>query len=268
MKTGRDKRLDFSISDVIDVYSGPGGELWEMLMGEQIHVGGPAETTNLAEKAGIRKDQLILDVCSALGGPARQLYTQYGCKVVGLDATPKMIDEATSRTARAALSSGVTFRLGSALDMPFKAKAFDVVWGQDAWCYVTDKARLLGEAGRVLKSGGTVAFTDWIQTGSMSDREWTALNGFMAFPYMETIAGYLKELKSLGFTILESEDLSPDFASHCHQYRDRLERDLKDTVIARYGAGLHEAVITGLRLWVDAADAGKVGRARVIARKP
>jgi replicative DNA helicase len=38
------KKLDVSINDVNEVYSGPVGVLWEMLMGEQIHVGGEKET--------------------------------------------------------------------------------------------------------------------------------------------------------------------------------------------------------------------------------
>ena len=47
------KKLDVTIGNVSEVYDGPGGILWEMLMGEQIHVGAEAETDVLAEKAGI-----------------------------------------------------------------------------------------------------------------------------------------------------------------------------------------------------------------------
>jgi ubiquinone/menaquinone biosynthesis C-methylase UbiE len=261
------KRLDYSVADVAEVYSGPGAALWEMLMGEQIHVGGPGETTILADKAGIKSNSQVLDVCSAVGGPARQLARAYGCKVVGLDATQKMINEAVERTAKEGLEPKVEFRLGSALDMPFKAATFDVVWGQDAWCYVTDKARLLAEAKRALKPGGIIAFTDWMQTGNVTDSEWEGLNGFMAFPYMETLDGYAEELKRLGFTILETEDVSQDFARHCHQYYERLGSELRKPVVDQFGESLYEAVKAGLRNWVDAADTGKVGRARVIARK-
>jgi hypothetical protein len=43
MKIQKGKQLDFTIEDVNNVYSGPVGVLWEMLMGEQIHVGGEKE---------------------------------------------------------------------------------------------------------------------------------------------------------------------------------------------------------------------------------
>ena len=110
-------------------------------MGEQIHVGADVQTDIMAQKAGVNKNTSVLDVCSALGGPARHLARKYGCKVTGLDATMKMVDEAAKRTEKEGLMHLVTNKLGNALDMPFKAAAFDIVWGQDAWCYVTDKEK-------------------------------------------------------------------------------------------------------------------------------
>ena len=179
------KKLDFNIADVNEVYSGPVGILWEMLMGEQIHVGGVKETEILAEKADINKESIILDICSALGGPARHLAKVYGCKITGLDATQKMIDEAIIRTRDLPFSNLINYKLGNALDLPFKDDSFNVVWGQDAWCYVTDKDRLIHEAYRVLEPGGLLAFTDWLQINEMTTQEWNDLNSFMAFPYIE-----------------------------------------------------------------------------------
>lgn len=263
----RGKRLDFTIADVNEVYEGPVGVLWEMLMGEQIHVGGEKETEILAKKTGINKNTTVLDACSALGGPARYLAKKYGCKVTGLDATKKMVDEAVKRTAKAGLEHLVTYRLGNALDMPFKAGTFDVVWGQDAWCYITDKNRLISEAARVLRPSGVIAFTDWIQTGDMTSGEWEALNSFMAFPYMETLDGYEQILKQTNFKILEKEDLSNDFAKHCHLYQNMLRNKLKEGIIKEYEPELFQAADEGLARWVRAADEGKVGRGRLIGKK-
>lgn len=261
------KRLDFTVADVNCVYDGPVGVLWEMLMGEEIHVGGDVETDILAERAGVNRNTAVLDVCSALGGPARHLANKYGCKVEGLDATKRMVDEAVSRTEKEGLMHLVTCRPGNALDMPFRACTFDVVWGQDAWCYITDKERLIKEAYRVLKPGGTIAFTDWVQTGNMTGEEWEELNKFMVFPYMETMDGYEQLLKENGFEILETEDLSDDFALQCHIYQDRLRSEFKDMIIRQYGTDLFDAADEGLDKWVRAADGGKVGRVRLVGRK-
>jgi ubiquinone/menaquinone biosynthesis C-methylase UbiE len=263
-----ERRLDVGIEEVNEVYDGAGGILWEMLMGEQIHVGGEAETDVLAKKAGITSDTHVLDVCSALGGPARHLASSYGCQVTGLDATQRMYEEAIRRTEEAGLADKITYKLGNALDMPFRAATFDVVWGQDAWCYITDKERLIQECTRVVKPGGTVAFTDWLETGPMTDEEWTALHTFMVFPYMETLDGYAALAEAAGLMVVERQDLTPDFAKNVQMYLDMLQEDLKPGIVEAYGQEMYDAVEDGLVLWRDCSAEGKVGRGRIVARKP
>jgi ubiquinone/menaquinone biosynthesis C-methylase UbiE len=260
--------LDVGIEGVNEVYEGTGGILWEMLMGEEIHVGGEKETEVLAKKAGITAATRVLDVCSALGGPARHLAKKIGCSVVGLDATPKMHQEAIRRTKKAGLEEKITYRLGNALDIPFRAGTFDVVWGQDAWCYVTDKERLIRECARVVKPGGVVAFTDWLETGYMSEELWIALNTFMVFPYLETLEGYAKLVELAGLNVVEREDLTPDFAWHVQTYLDALKNAHKAAIVKGYGQQMYDDVERGLTVWRDASAAGQVGRGRIIARKP
>ena len=262
------RRLDVGLENVSEVYDGPGGILWEMLMGEEIHVGGAPETDVLAGKASIGAQSHVLDVCSALGGPARHLASTYGCRVTGLDATTRMIEEAIRRTAEAGLADRITFKQGNALKMPFADGRFDVVWGQDAWCYVTDKARLIEESARVTRPGGVVAFTDWLETGPMTDAEWDALHSFMVFPYMETLEGYARLATAAGLTVVEQEDLSTDFAAHIPVYLERVETQFRPAILDNYGQEMYDGVVDGLVLWRDAAAAGKVGRGRLIARKP
>ena len=120
-----------------------------------------------------------------------------------------MHDEAVRRTKEAGLDRKASFVLGNALDIPFRARSFDTVWGQDAWCYVTDKQRLLRECARVVRPGGAVAFTDWLETGQLNDELWTALHAFMAFPYMETLEGYARLAEEAGLRVVEQEDLEP-----------------------------------------------------------
>jgi len=260
--------IDVGIESVNEVYDGPGGMLWQMLMGEEIHVGGQKETDILAKKAGVTASSFVLDVCSALGGPARRLALEFGCTVVGLDATASMHNEALRRTKEAGLEGKVTFKLGNALDMPFRTGTFDVAWGQDAWCYVTDKARLMRECARVVKPGGVVAFTDWIETGPMSDELSTALNTFMVFPYLETLEGYAELAQSAGLEVIEREDLTPDFARHVRTYLKALQDRHRAAVVAAYGQQMYDHVERGLAMWRDASAAGRVGRGRIIARKP
>jgi ubiquinone/menaquinone biosynthesis C-methylase UbiE len=264
------RQYDVSVNDVSAVYAGSGGKLWELLMGEEIHVGGAEQTDYLAKKAGIdesSKDLILLDICSALGGPARHLVEKYGIRVIGVDITPEMIAEAQKRTIGTPFKDKIEYRYGSALDLPAHAKSFDVVWGQDSWCYVRDKKRLIDETARVLKSGGTLAFTDWIW-GSVQapPNEADFLMAFMVFPDMQTLDGYANLIQAAGLKLKEQEDLSVDFAQNMDQYLVSLKKN-KGNIIAGFGNDLYNEAEKGVIAWNKAAHEKKVGRGLWIATK-
>jgi len=265
------KKYDFSVNDVSEVYAGPGGKLWELLMGEQIHIGGPDQTDVLAKKAGVDKAGegfILLDICSALGGPVRQLAEKYGINVIGLDITPEMIEEAKKRTEGKPYADKIEYRVGSGLDIPAHANTFDVVWGQDAWCYIRDKNRLIEETWRVLKLGGTLAFTDWIWGSSMpTEDESDFLMEFMVFPDLQTLDGYAKLIEDTGYKLIEKEDLGEDFANHMDIYVGILQ-DNKENIEKGFGPELYEAAEKGVLAWHKAAHEKKVSRGLWLAKKP
>ncbi|MHA2304191.1 MAG: class I SAM-dependent methyltransferase [Candidatus Hodarchaeales archaeon] len=261
-------KYDFSVKDVSDAYDGPVGLLWEVLMGDQIHVGGEAETKRLAEKLGVSEKTYLLDVCSALGGPARYLAKNYETKIVGLDITKTMLKKAQERTEAEKLTNLIEYRFGNALDIPEKSNTFDVVWGQDAWCYITSKKRLIEEVVRVSKQGGKIGFTDWIlgPTTMASQEEADFLFEFMIFPNMETIEGYKALLEKNNCRVLEVEDLQEDFTRHLHIYLEKVH-SLKENIITEFGEELYQVAESGVKAWVKAADERKVSRGLWIAEK-
>jgi len=261
------QRYDYTGKDVQDVYDGPGGLLWEAVMGEQIHSGGPAATDRLAQALGLRQGMHVLDVCSALGAPARHLAKKYGVKVTGLDFTKTMLAKARQRTKDAGLESLITFVEGNALDIPFKKDTFDIVWGQEAWCYVTDKGLLARECYRVLKPGGKIGFTDWVITGKVEEALLAKLYESMAFPYMETFQGWQEVLKRAGFRILDAQDQTEEFAKCFDDYKTMVEEKLKPTILQNFGKDLFDFAVNLVNLWRDAAHRHQVGRGYYIGQK-
>ena len=61
------------LKDVQAVYSGPEGRLWELIMGEQIHIGGLTSSMDLAEQAGIDAGTQGIDLCCCSGAGMRFL---------------------------------------------------------------------------------------------------------------------------------------------------------------------------------------------------
>ena len=258
---------DYTIKDVQDVYDGPGGLLWEAVMGEQIHSGGPETTDFLARKLSLKPGQSVLDICSALGAPARHLVTKYGVTVKGVDAAKIMLQKARERTAAAKLDHLIEYYEGNALDLPFKKNTFDVVWGQEAWCYVTDKNRLIQETHRVLKPGGMIGFTDWIITGKITPSELDPLYDSMAFPYMESIEGYQELLKKNGFKVIEALDQTEEFAKCFDDYHQKVTVVLKPTIQKNFGPELYSFAENLVTIWRKASHDHKVGRGLFIGKK-
>ena len=127
---------------------------------DQDHYGGTDVLDTLADAAEISSEHQVLDVCSGMGGPARWLAYQRGCKVTGLDFTLSRVEAARRLTQRVQLDHLVDFVHGDAAAMPLPSSRYDVLIEQESWLHIPDKAALISECARVLKPGGNIAFTD------------------------------------------------------------------------------------------------------------
>lgn len=201
---------------------------------DQDHYGGVEANDLLAAKAGIRRGQHVLDVCSGMGGPARYLAHTIGCRVTGLDLTESRVSAAIRLTQLTHLGHLVDFRLGDAMDMPFADASFDVVIGQEAWAHVPDKRRLIAECARVVRPGGTIAFTDILRTERLTEAEMARLRREMAFPSLETFDGYRCLLAEHGCSVTACDELGAWWSD---VLRKRLEmyRGLREDTVRDFG---------------------------------
>jgi SAM-dependent methyltransferase len=124
---------------------------------DQFHGGGKDATLRLARLASLEPGTRVLDVGGGLGGPARTLAAEFGCRVTTIDLTPSYVEAARMLTARLGLAGKVTHDLGDALALPYADGAFDLVWTQNTGMNIEDKARLYAGFHRVLRRGGRLA---------------------------------------------------------------------------------------------------------------
>jgi SAM-dependent methyltransferase len=127
---------------------------------DEFHLRGREATIELAALAGAREGMRVLDVGSGLGGSARYLASEFGCRVTGVDLTPQYCDAAETLTKLVGMEGLVEFRRGSALELPFDDASFDLVWTEHAQMNVADKPRFYREIARVLRPGGRFVFQD------------------------------------------------------------------------------------------------------------
>lgn len=140
---------------------------------DEFHGGGRESTRELARLAALAPGMQVLDIGSGIGGPARTLAAEFGCRVTGIDITAEYCRAAEMLTDKVGLSTQVQFQCGNALDMPFGDAVFDVVWSQNTMMNMEDKARLFTEVHRVLRPGGVFAF-EVVLAGQVADPHYPA----------------------------------------------------------------------------------------------
>jgi len=127
---------------------------------DQFHTRGRAATLELAEAAGLRADIGVLDIGCGIGGPARTLAAERGCRVTGLDLVADYCRAATRLTGLTGLDHLARFVCGSALAAPFADQSFELIWTQHAAMNIADKKRLYQECARLLIPCGRIALND------------------------------------------------------------------------------------------------------------
>ncbi len=108
----------------------------------------------LLDAAGVRAETRALDVACGPGHLAAAA-ARRGARATGVDFSSTMVAEARR------LHPKVEFREGDAENLPFSDGSFDAVTIAFGMLHFAHPDRALGEARRVLVSGGRCAFTVW-----------------------------------------------------------------------------------------------------------
>jgi ubiquinone/menaquinone biosynthesis C-methylase UbiE len=263
-------QTDIGLCDVQAVYGGPEGDLWELVMGQQIHIGGFRSSMELAEKARIGAGMAGVDLCCCNGAGMRFLVRFRGvARMQGVDATPAVVNRGVERCRAEGLADRIGFTTADACQTGLPTASADFVWGEDAWCYVVDKPRLVAEAVRLVKPGGTIAFTDWVDGRTrFADAESDRYHRFMKFPGTLSIDGYATLLTEQGCEVLAAEDTGC-FAPCVDLYLNMLNMQLTYDALRIIGFDLPlmESLGGEMNFMRDLARAGKIAQGRFVARK-
>ena len=177
---------------------------------DQFHSGGKPATLRLARLAQVKPGLRVLDVGGGLGGPARTLATEFGCRVTVVDLTESYVHAGAALTARLGLGDRVTHRAGDALALDVGAGDVDVIWTQNSGMNIADKERLYAGFARCLRPGGLLVLQEpmagpvepavfplmWARDASMS--------------FLRTPDGMCAVIEAAGFRARAWEDVTMD----------------------------------------------------------
>lgn len=112
----------------------------------------------LVKHAGVRAGQQLLDVACGTGVVAVTA-ARCGARVTGLDLTPALLERARENSRIAEVE--IDWREGDAENLPFADGSFDTVLSQFGHIFAPRPEVVIAEMLRVLKPGGTIAFSTW-----------------------------------------------------------------------------------------------------------
>jgi SAM-dependent methyltransferase len=112
----------------------------------------------LVKWAGVRSGQQVLDVACGTG-VVSVTAARLGAGVTGLDLTPELLARARENARIARVE--IVWHEGDVEKLPFGDAAFDVVLSEFGHIFAPRPEVAIGEMLRVLKPGGTIAFSTW-----------------------------------------------------------------------------------------------------------
>jgi SAM-dependent methyltransferase len=130
------------------------------------HLGGQEATKELVDRTRITPLSYVLDVGCGVGVTSCHLARCLGCRVMGVDINPLMVERARQRTKKMRLTDLVQIQQADALKLPFEDESFNVVITESVTAFPEDKAKAIREYFRVTKPGGFIGLNEgtWLKT--------------------------------------------------------------------------------------------------------
>jgi SAM-dependent methyltransferase len=116
------------------------------------------EAARLVKHARVHAGHRVLDVACGTGVVAITA-ARLGARVTGLDLTPELLERARENAGIAGVD--VAWYEGDAEQLPFGDADFDVILSQFGHMFAPRPEVAVAEMLRVLKPGGTIAFSTW-----------------------------------------------------------------------------------------------------------
>jgi demethylmenaquinone methyltransferase/2-methoxy-6-polyprenyl-1,4-benzoquinol methylase len=126
----------------------------------------------LVSRVDVGPEDTVLDVATGTAAVAIELTRRTGCRVVGLDQSPEMLETGRRRVAAAGLEDRIELVEGVADRLPFEDGAFDALTFTYLLRYVPDPGATMRELARVVRPGGTLAMLEFGVPSGLARPAW------------------------------------------------------------------------------------------------
>lgn len=231
---------------------------------DQLHYGGTQAVDVAIETLSIHADDHVLDVGAGLGGPARHMAHQAGCKVTAVELQPDLNALGQTLTNRCGLSAQITHHCGDILDIDLPKERFDAMVSWLTVLHIPHRNRLFERCHRALKTKGRVLIEDFYAPKPLDASTQQILKEQVACAYLPSIEDYRGQLKQAGFESIELNEMSGEWTDFVTS-RLSAFRQQAPKFIERQGQGTFDALDEFYATIVDLFKGGLIGGLRIQA---
>jgi tocopherol O-methyltransferase len=203
-------------------------KLWDLNHSLAIHYGiwGPGirtfrqslENTNriLAEKAGIKKTDYVLDAGCGVGGSAIYLSKKFNCRVKGITISEKQVKQAYENAEKHNLSNLLTFENKDYCDTGYDNNCFSIIWALESIGTAADKRAFINESYRILKLGGHLILADYFKTVNLNTDNNKIMKSWLnnwAISDLDTVENFRNKLADAGYKNVIIKDYTKNIMS-------------------------------------------------------
>jgi SAM-dependent methyltransferase len=258
-----------AVREASDVYATPAVEWQTRLFGTHLHPGAEEATVALAERAahyGLREGGLLIDLASALGGPARFIARRFAATVICVDVSHDMQTALISAAQAEGLARRCLPVLARIEHLPFASASCGGAWSQDALCHM-EKRATLAEIARVLLPGAVFAFTDFIARSVLSSEDSETLAREWGFRPLPRLVEYTGLLDQQGFEVLLAEDRTRAVAAQYSRAKIPDQGEWEIDFATRHGGKQTDRLRAIGDIWLNLLRAERTGYGMFICRR-
>lgn len=162
----------------------------------------------LADKGRIGTGTRVLDAGCGVGGSSIWLALERGARCTGITLDPGQVELARA-FAEERGARDTRFEVMDFSATTFEQGSFDVVWNVESLCHSGDPRAYLRHVFDLLADGGRFVCMDFFRgdRGDPADRE--AMCEGWVLPNLQSIEAIAAMLSEIGFTSVETEDVTP-----------------------------------------------------------
>ncbi len=175
--------------------------------------GGADHVLQMVKPMTLTSAKSMLDIGCGLGGATRAIAKTFGTWVIGMEASPALAAAGMQYSEMAGLAKKAPIQHFDPATIEFPPKKYDAVCLRNIFSNIVDKHRLLVQAEKALRPGGSILVSDFAlsKVGATSPAlsTWSAAEDHA--PQLCTLEDFKREFDGLKLDTRVSEDMTAEF---------------------------------------------------------